>query len=98
MLPLFLGPQLCVISVDGIRFCLKNTSRKVKFNETCIICSICYSDIWHYAEKLLAWHCPTMVVVYLVHLDLPDPHVQIVHIPLHILHILGVQQGPCIMT
>jgi hypothetical protein len=36
--------------------------------------------------------------VYLVHSDLPDPHMQIVHIPLHILQILGVQQVPCIMT
>jgi len=64
----------------------------------CTIWSFCYSDIWHYAEKLFAWHCPTSVIVYLVHPDLRDPHMQIVHIPLHILHILGDLQVPCIMT
>lgn len=70
--------------------CLKKTSGKAKFNEICIICSLCYSDMLHYAEKLLAWHCPTRVIVYLVHPDLPDTHVQIVHIPLHVLCILDV--------
>jgi len=64
----------------------------------CIICLICYSDIRHYAEKLLAWHCPTRVVVYLMHPDLSDPHMESVHIPLHILHIVGVLQVPCIMS
>jgi hypothetical protein len=64
----------------------------------CTIWSLCYSDLWHYTEKLLAWHCPTRVIVYLVHPHLPDTHMQVVQIPLHILHILGVQQVPCIMT
>jgi len=80
MLPLSLGPQLYVISVGGIRFFKEKLPGKVKFNEMYVICSICYSDIGHYAEKLLVWHCPTRVVVYLVHPDLPDPHMQIVHI------------------
>lgn len=97
----FLRAPNCVWLVLMVFVCLKKTSCKIKFNEMCIICLICYTDIWHYAEKLLAWHCSTRVVVYLmylVHPDLPDPHMQIVHISLHILHITGVQQVPCIVT